>query len=169
MAMPARDMKPRGRGRVLASSLLAGLVLLTLCALPAAAYGTDATSNTPAVFRVTPSGGDDTQALQAALDAASAAGPGAVIQLTRGVFRVGRPLVGLNLDVTIRGAGMGRTQILAAPASIPTGCSNSFPPTRRQHCARSPRPTCSCLSSPTSTDSVSRSAPAAPSRSPWRT
>jgi hypothetical protein len=65
------------------------------------------------VFEVAPSGGDDTNPLQAALDAASAAGPGAAIQLKKGVFRVGRPLVGLNLDVTIRGAGMGRTEILA--------------------------------------------------------
>ena len=68
--MPARDMKPRGRGRVLASSLLAGLVLLTLCELPAAAVGAAATSRKSAVFRVAPSGGDDTQSLQAALDAA---------------------------------------------------------------------------------------------------
>jgi hypothetical protein len=58
-------------------------------------------------------GADDTTSLQDALDAASADGPGAVIQLSEGVFRVGRPLVGVNLDVTIRGAGMGETQILA--------------------------------------------------------
>lgn len=125
--MPARDMKPRGRGRVLASSLLAGLVLLTLCELPAAAVGAAATSSTSAVFRVAPSGGDDTQSLQAALDAASAAGPGAVIQLTRGVFRVGRPLVGLNLDVTIRGAGMGRTQVIADGGVNPDGLFQLLP------------------------------------------
>ena len=125
--MPARDMKPRGRGRVLASSLLAGLVLLTLGELPAAAVGAAATSRTSAVFRVAPSGGDDTQSLQAALDAASAAGPGAVIQLTRGVFRVGRPLVGLNLDVTIRGAGMGRTQVIADGGVNPDGLFQLLP------------------------------------------
>jgi hypothetical protein len=125
--MPARDMKPRGRGRVLASSLLAGLVLLTLCELPAAAVGAAATSRTSAVFGVAPSGGDDTQSLQAALDAASAAGPGAVIQLTRGVFRVGRPLVGLNLDVTIRGAGMGRTQVIADGGVNPDGLFQLLP------------------------------------------
>lgn len=78
-------------------------------------------------FRITPSGGDDTESLQAALDAASAAGPGAVIQLTRGVFRVGRPLVGLNLDVTIRGAGMGRTQILADGAGNQDGLFQLLP------------------------------------------
>jgi hypothetical protein len=125
--MPARDMKPRGRGRVLAASLLAGLVLLTLGELPAAAVGAAATSRTSAVFRVAPSGGDDTQSLQAALDAASAAGPGAVIQLTRGVFRVGRPLVGLNLDVTIRGAGMGRTQVIADGGVNPDGLFQLLP------------------------------------------
>ena len=125
--MSARAMKPRGHGRVLASSLLAGLVLLTLSELPAAAVGAAATSSTRAVFRVAPSGGDDTQSLQAALDAASAAGPGAVIQLTRGVFRVGRPLVGLNLDVTIRGAGMGRTQILADGGVNPDGLFQLLP------------------------------------------
>jgi hypothetical protein len=125
--MPARDMKPRGRGRVLVSSLLAGLVLLALCELPAAAYGAAATSSTRAVFRVAPSGGDDSQSLQAALDAASAAGPGAVIQLARGVFRVGRPLVGLNLDVTIRGAGMGRTQVIADGGVNPDGLFQLLP------------------------------------------
>jgi hypothetical protein len=70
-------------------------------------------------FRVAPSGGNDTQRLQAALDAASTAGPGAVIELAAGVFRVGRPLVGLNFDGTIRGAGVGRTKVLAEPTSIP--------------------------------------------------
>ena len=125
--MSARDMKPRGHGRVLASSLLVGLVLLTLCELPAAAVEAAATSSTRSLVRVAPSGGDDTQSLQAALDAASAAGPGAVIQLTRGVFRVGRPLVGLNLDVTIRGAGMGRTQVIADGGVNPDGLFQLLP------------------------------------------
>ena len=121
-----REMSTRRRGLVLASSFLAGLVLLTLCGLPAAAVGPPK-SSTRSVFRVTPSGGDDTESLQSALDAASAAGPGAVIQLTRGVFRVGRPLVGVNLDVTIRGAGMGRTQILADGAGNQDGLFQLLP------------------------------------------
>jgi hypothetical protein len=75
-----REMSTRRRGLVLASSFLAGLVLLTLCELPAAAVGPPK-SSTRSVIRVTPSGGDDTESLQSALDAASAAGPGAVIQL----------------------------------------------------------------------------------------
>jgi len=78
------------------------------------------------VFPVAPSD-DDTTALQAALDAASAAGPGAVIQLSKGVFRVWRPLVGVNLDVTIRGAGMGQTQILADGAVNPANTGGPFP------------------------------------------
>jgi hypothetical protein len=121
------EMSTSGRVLVLVLSLVAGLVLLTLGQLPAAAVGADATSSTRRVFRVAPSGGDDTQPLQAALDAASAAGPGAVIQLTRGVFRVGRPLVGVNLDVTIRGAGMGRTQILADADLNPDGLFQLLP------------------------------------------
>jgi hypothetical protein len=125
--MPACDLKPRGRSRVLAAALLAGLVLLTLCVLPAAVGGAAATSSTSSVIRVAPSGGDDTRSLQAALDAASTAGPGAVIQLTRGVFSVGRPLVGLNLDVTIRGAGMGRTHILADGGVNPDGLFQLLP------------------------------------------
>jgi hypothetical protein len=78
------------------------------------------------VFPVAPSG-DDTTALQAALDAASEAGPGAVIQLEKGVFRVWRPLVGVNLDVTIRGAGMGQTQILADGADNSDGLFQLLP------------------------------------------
>jgi hypothetical protein len=73
-------MRTRGRVPELISSLIAGLVLLTLGELPAAT----ATSTTRSFFRVAPSGGDDTHSLQAALDSASAAGPGAVIQLARG-------------------------------------------------------------------------------------
>jgi hypothetical protein len=79
------------------------------------------------VFPVAPSGGDDTTSLQEALDAASAHGPGAVIQLEEGVFRVWRPLVGVNLDVTIRGAGMAQTQILADGAVNPANTGGPFP------------------------------------------
>jgi hypothetical protein len=79
------------------------------------------------VFYVAPSGDDDATALQTALDAASAAGPGAVIQLKKGVFRVGRPLVGVNLDVTIRGACTGQTQILADGAVNPDNAGGLFP------------------------------------------
>jgi hypothetical protein len=79
------------------------------------------------VFTVAPSGGDDTTSLQEALDAASAHGPGAVIQLEEGVFRVWRPLVGVNLNVTIRGACMAQTQILADGAVNPANTGGPFP------------------------------------------
>jgi hypothetical protein len=88
--------------------------LLALAALwSTGAAGLASDLSTAATIRVAPSGGDDTQAIQAALDAATQAGPGAVIELSPGSFRVGRPLVGMNLDVTIRGAGMGQTEIIA--------------------------------------------------------
>jgi hypothetical protein len=64
-------------------------------------------------IHVAPTGGDDTERLQAALDEAATAGPGAVIELTAGTFRVGRPLIGLNFDGTIRGAGSQKTRVLA--------------------------------------------------------
>jgi hypothetical protein len=50
-----------------------------------------------------------------------------VIQLETGIFRVGRPLVGVNLDVTIRGAGMGETQILADGAVDLANPDGKFP------------------------------------------
>jgi hypothetical protein len=62
---------------------------------------------------VAPTGGDDTLQLQDALDAASSAGRGAVIELAAGTFHVGRPLVALNFDGTIRGAGTRKTTVLA--------------------------------------------------------
>jgi hypothetical protein len=40
---------------------------------------------------------------------------------------VGRPLVGLNLDVTIRGAGMGRTQVVADGGVNPDGLFQLLP------------------------------------------
>ena len=60
-----------------------------------------------------PVGATTRKVSEAALDAASAAGPGAVIELAAGTFRVGRPLVGLNFDGTIRGAGLAETAIVA--------------------------------------------------------
>lgn len=94
------------------TSFLAILLVLTASwSVGDAAQGADTAGGS--TFRVAPSGGDDTQGLQAALDAASLAGPGSVIELSAGTFRVGRPLVGMNLDVTIRGAGIGQTEIIA--------------------------------------------------------
>lgn len=94
------------------TSFLALLLILTASwSVGDAAQGADTARGS--TFRVAPSGGDDTQRLQAALDAASLAGPGSVIELSAGTFRVGRPLVGMNLDVTIRGAGIAQTEVIA--------------------------------------------------------
>ena len=47
----------------------------------------------PRTFGVTPSGADDTAALQQAFDAAVAAGPGSVVKLTAGEFYTNEILV----------------------------------------------------------------------------
>jgi hypothetical protein len=62
-----------------------------------------------AVFVVEPSGGDDTDALQAAFDAALAAGPGSVVELAEGDFNIHEPIVVYNWSGTVRGAGKDRT------------------------------------------------------------
>lgn len=61
---------------------------------------------------LTPSGGDDTAAIQGAIDSCS----GKVVQLSAGTFKIGRQLW-LRSNVTLRGAGMGLT-ILQGQASI---------------------------------------------------
>jgi hypothetical protein len=106
---------------------------------------------------------------QAALDAASAAGPGAVIQLKKGVFRVWRPLVGVNLDVTIRGAGVGQTQILANGAVNPVDAGGPFqllPPGEAEALRLFTCRICCCFLSLMWTGPVLRSVPAVPSGSP---
>lgn len=99
-------------------TLTSGVVALLLCC------PTGASAN----IVVTPGGGDDGNRLQAALDAASAAGPGAVVELAPGTFRVGRPLVALNFDGTIRGAGMRRTSVIADGSVNPGGLFPLLPP-----------------------------------------
>jgi hypothetical protein len=69
---------------------------------------------------LSPSGGDDTAAFQAALDAASF-GPTKTIRLAPGTYNISRPLVGLNSDVVIAGSGTGTTTILADGSSNPDG------------------------------------------------
>jgi hypothetical protein len=77
--------------------------------------GVDAPAGAPLVpaDALWPSGGDDTAALQVALNSLAARGPGATLQLGEGTFRVSRPLVTTNLDATIQGAGMDETAIIA--------------------------------------------------------
>ena len=64
----------------------------------------------PRTFVVTPSGADDTAALQQAFDAAVAAGPGSVVKLTAGEFYTNEILVD-GFDGCFTGAGMDRTVI----------------------------------------------------------
>ena len=61
-------------------------------------------------FRVTPSGGNDTKAIQKAFDAAVKAGPGSTVQLSAGHFYTNTILV-KNFDGHFKGTGEGRTVI----------------------------------------------------------
>jgi hypothetical protein len=62
------------------------------------------------VLLVSPSGGEDTAALQCAIDSAGALGPGAVVQLGDGTFRTGQ-IVARAFHGTLRGSGSDRTVI----------------------------------------------------------
>jgi hypothetical protein len=126
--MPAYGFPGSGRHKALASGLLALLLAVAACCLLVAKAQADAGSSKPIVIGVAPSGGDDTQRLQAALDAASTAGPGAVIKLAAGTFHVGRPLIGLNFDGAIRGAGLRKTKVLADGSVNPDGLFQLVPP-----------------------------------------
>ena len=84
--------------------LLLVLAVALACVLAAPALAGSRT------FVVTPSGTDDTAALQQAFDAAVAAGPGSVVRLTKGKFYTNEILVD-GFDGCFKGAGMGRTVI----------------------------------------------------------
>ena len=86
------------------SLLLLALAVVLACVLAAPAWAGAAT------FVVTPSGADDTAALQQAFDAAVAAGPGSVVKLTAGEFYTNEILVD-GFDGCFTGAGMDRTVI----------------------------------------------------------
>lgn len=88
--------------------------LLLFTALP---IGSQAGSNK--IF-LSPSGGDDTAAFQAALDTASS-GPTKTIRLAPGTYNISRPLVGLNSDVVIVGSGTAATTVLADGSLNPDG------------------------------------------------
>jgi hypothetical protein len=82
--------------------VLCVLLLVLVGAAPALAHGR--------TFVVHPSGGDDTAAIQAAFDDATAAGPGSTVQLTQGRFYMNNILVD-GFRGRFTGAGMGRTAI----------------------------------------------------------
>ena len=66
------------------------------------------------LLQVNPSGGDDTQALIDAFDAAKAAGPGSTVKLAKGEFTIGMIEV-RDFDGYFRGAGKGKTIITNLP------------------------------------------------------
>jgi len=84
--------------------LLLVLAIALICVLVAPALAG------PRTFVVTPSGADDTAALQQAFDAAVAAGPGSAIKLTAGKYYTNEILVD-GFDGCFTGAGMARTVI----------------------------------------------------------
>jgi len=63
------------------------------------------------IFIVEPTGVDDTDNIQAAFDAAVAAGPCSVVEFTAGTFLYSRPIIVANFDGTFRGAGKDQTII----------------------------------------------------------
>jgi hypothetical protein len=63
-----------------------------------------------AVFTVSPSGGDDTQAFKDAFDDAKAAGPGSVVQMEAGQYNI-QPIEVRDFNGYFRGAGTGNTTI----------------------------------------------------------
>ena len=71
----------------------------------------------PKTFYVSPSGGNDTYAIQKAFNAAVAAGPGSTVQLTAGHFTINDILV-TSFQGTFRGAGESRTVIDCPPGGV---------------------------------------------------
>lgn len=104
-----RDKVPSPSARPLAPFLVLGslalVAALALAPAPAFAQRVDAQTRTIAVA---PSGGDDTAAVQAALDACVTFGPGCTVQLEEGTFRTQQLLVH-DFHGTFRGAGQDAT------------------------------------------------------------
>jgi hypothetical protein len=90
------------------------LALLLAMLLPGASLAQGA------VFTVMPTGDDDTANIQAALDAATAAGPGSVVQLAAGEFYMSGAVGVYDFSGTFRGMGSGETTIRLKEGT-PTG------------------------------------------------
>ena len=82
-------------------------------ALAVAGIASAQVPDTPTVV-VEPSGGDDTEALQTALELCSGAAPGCVVELAAGIFRT-RPLIVHDFYGSLRGAGREATVVEAMP------------------------------------------------------
>jgi hypothetical protein len=78
------------------------------CALLATGGSAFAKHHT-AVFKVLPTGTNDTANLQAAFDAAVQAGPGSTVQLVKGTYYIDTGVVVANFDGKFVGAGKGKT------------------------------------------------------------
>jgi len=89
------------------ANLFKYLATLLVCVTAATATAVEFDFRGRSVF-VTPSGGDDTFALQSAFDACIAIGPGCTVRLGAGTFRT-RQLVIEDFDGTFVGAGMDAT------------------------------------------------------------
>jgi hypothetical protein len=72
---------------------------------PGVTYNGGIPNRTIVCASLTPSGGDDTSAIQAALNNCPA---NQVVQLAAGVFKITRPINILNGNITLRGAGPGK-------------------------------------------------------------
>lgn len=100
----SRSIVPCPPVRRLGSLLVLGplaLIVFLLASAPVVAQRVDAQTRTIAVE---PSGGDDTAAVQAALDACLLFGPGCTVQLSEGTFRT-QQLLTHGFHGTFRGAG----------------------------------------------------------------
>ena len=96
------------------SVLAAAFALAGVLALPGVALGSG-----KVIGVAPPSGGDDTAAIQTALNGCVGAAPGCVVQLRAGTYHTSQ-LVTLGFQGTFRGAGMGHTTLAALPnLSIP--------------------------------------------------
>jgi hypothetical protein len=124
------------RAATLASLL--GISLTLACSeQPTQPTGADqigiAASVTAAATTITvpPSGGDDTDALQGAFDAAVAAGPGSVVQLEAGTYCVTSPIIVRSFDGYWRGAGRDETIVQTCqdpfPVPVPVIIDPAYP------------------------------------------
>ena len=87
-------------------------MVLSIVLVPSAMAGASQT------FIVRPTGVDDTANLQAAFDAAVAAGPGSVVELAEGHFYLSEPVVVNDFSGTFRGQGSSRSVIHLRPNTL---------------------------------------------------
>jgi len=87
-------------------------LVLSMVTIPSALAGASDT------FVITPTGVDDTANIQAAFDAAIAAGPGSVVELAAGDFYLSEPILIDDFSGTFRGQGSSRSVIHLTPNTL---------------------------------------------------